>query len=149
MTKEKECWKKAIRDELDSIQANKVWKLVDKPRVMLDGKRANIIDSKWIFPKKLEAEGPIRFKAELMIRGFKARNVYDLKETYAPVSRLPVVRSLFATINKYDLFACQLDIKTAFLNGVSEEEIYMEIPDGLESDVHTKKTKMYKLESFI
>ena len=43
MTKEKECWKKAIKDELHSMQANKVCKLVDKPRVMLDGKRANIM----------------------------------------------------------------------------------------------------------
>ena len=54
MTKEIECWKKEIKDELDSMQANRVWKLVDKPRVILDGKRANIIDSKWIFKKKLE-----------------------------------------------------------------------------------------------
>ena len=119
---------------------------MDKPRVMLDGKRANIIDLKWIFKKKLEADGSIRFKARIVIRGFKDKNVYVLKETYAPVSRLPVVRSLLAIINKYDLFACQLDVKTAFLNGVLDEEIYMEIPDGLELDVHTKETKVCKLE---
>ena len=79
-----------------------------------------------------------------MIRGFKDKNVYDSKETYAPVSRLPVVRSLLEIINKYDLFACQLDVKTAFLNGVLDEEIYMEIPGGLELDVHTKETKVCK-----
>ena len=100
------------------MQANKVWKLVDKPRVMLDEKRTNIIDSKWIFKKKLEANGSIQFKARLVIKGFKDKNVYDLKETYAPVSKLPVVRSLLAIINKYDLFACQIDVKTAFLNKV-------------------------------
>ena len=64
------------------MQANKVWKLVDKTRVMLDGKRANI------FKKKLEADGSIRFKARLVIRGFNDKNVYDLKETYAPVSQV-------------------------------------------------------------
>ena len=51
-----------------------------------------------------------------MIRGFKDKNVCDLKETYEPVFKLPVVRSFLAIINKYDLFACQMDVKTAFLN---------------------------------
>ena len=88
------------------MQANKVQKLVDKSRVMLDGKRANIIDSKWIFKKKLEADGSIRF------------TVYYLKETYEPVFKLPVVRSLLVIINKYDWFACQIDVKIAFLNRV-------------------------------
>ena len=145
-SKEKECWKKAVKDELDSMQINNVWKLVDRPRLMSDGKKANIIDSKWIFKKKLETGGSTQFKARLVIRGFKDRTVYDLKETYAPVSRLPVVRSLLAIINKYDLFACQLDVKTAFLNGVLDEEIYMEIPDALEFHSHTKETKVCKLE---
>ena len=72
--------------------------------------------------------------------------MYDPKETYAPVSRLPVVRSLLAIINKYDLFACQLDVRTEFLNGVLDEEIYMEISDGLELHRHTKETKVCKLE---
>ena len=94
---------------------------------MLDGKTANIIDSKWIFKKKLEADGLIRFKGRLVIKGFKDKNVYYFKETYAPISRLPVIRSLLALIDKYNLFACQLDLKTEFLNGVLEEEIYMEM----------------------
>ena len=75
--------------------------------------------------------------------------MYDLEERYAPVSRLPVVRSLLAIINKYDLFSCQLDVKTAFLNGVLEGEIYMKNPDDLELDVHTKETNVFKLESLI
>ena len=44
-SKEKECWKKTVKDELDSMQSNNVWKLINIPRVMLDGKKANIIDS--------------------------------------------------------------------------------------------------------
>lgn len=62
-----------------------------------------------------------------MIWGFKDKNVYDLKDTYAPVFRLSVVKSLLVIINKYELDACQLDVMTALLNGLLEEEIYMEI----------------------
>lgn len=81
----------------------------------------------------------------MIIRGFKDKNVYDLKETYAPVSRMSLLRSMLAVINKYNLYACHLDVKTAFLNGVLEEEIYMEIPDGLEVDKDIKRTKVCKL----
>lgn len=94
----------------------------------------------------LKSDGNIRYKARLVIRGFKDKNKYDLKEKYTPVSRLPVIRAVLAAINKYDLVASQLDVKTAFLNGTLDEDIYMEIPDGLEIDQHTKETKVCKLE---
>lgn len=58
---------------------------------------------------------------------------------------MSLVRSMLAVINKYNLYACHLDVKTAFLNGVLEEEIYMEIPDGLEVDEDMKRTKVCKL----
>lgn len=93
-------------------------------------------------------DGTTRFKARLVIRGFKDKNsyVYDIKETCTPVSRLPVVRSVLAIINKYKLFACQLDVKTAFLNGLLNEEVYMEIPEGVDLDEASKQTKVCKLE---
>ncbi|CAH0550178.1 unnamed protein product [Brassicogethes aeneus] len=145
--KDKLNWKKAILEEIESLNTNKVWRFVDRPKVMLDRRKANVIDSKWIFKRKLEADGTTRFKARLVIRGFKDKRIYDLKETYAPVSRLSVVRSVLATINKYSLFARQLDVKTAFLNGVLDEEVYMEIPDGIiKLDDRSKQTKVCKLE---
>lgn len=142
---ERENWKNAVIEELESMQTNQVWTLVDRSTEMLDGKRANIIDSRWVFKRKLEADGSTRYKARLVTRGCKDKNVYDLKETYAPVSRLSLVRSILVIINKYNLYACQLDVKTAFLNGILEEEIYMEIPDGVEVNKNTKKTKVCKL----
>jgi len=69
-----------------------------------------------------------------------------LKETYAPVSRLAIVRAALAIINKLNLFACQMDVKTAFLNGTLEDDIYMSIPDGVECDEITKKNKICKLK---
>lgn len=82
----------------------------------------------------------------MVIRGFKDRNFYDFSETYAPVSRLPLVRAVFSIINKYDLDVTQLDVKTAFLNGILEDEIYMEIPDGEEVDVMDRQNMICKLK---
>ncbi|XP_044596960.1 uncharacterized protein LOC123273585 [Cotesia glomerata] len=82
--------------------------------------------------RKVECNGSIKYKARLVSRGFKDKNVYELKETYAPVSRLSLIRAVLSIINKEDLEACQMDVKTAFLNGELEEEVYMEIPKGLE-----------------
>ena len=59
----------------------------------MDAKQIHIIDSKWVFKRKVEKNGLIRYKSRLVIRGFKDKNVHDLKETCAPVSRQPVVRS--------------------------------------------------------
>ena len=114
---------------------------------MKDARKPNVLDSKCVFKKKLQQEGSVKHRARLVIRGFKDRNVYNLRETYGPVLRLPLIRAVLAIINKYDLDAHQLDVKTAFLNGELEEEIYMEIPDGYECDNITKTTKVCKLQT--
>ena len=145
-TAERGQWKQSVTEEYSSMDENQVWILVERPKFMKNGERANIIDSKWVFKTKIEKDGTIRRRARLVIRGFKDRNIYNLKETYAPVPRLPLVRAVLAIINYYDLEAYQLDVKTAFLNGELEEEIYMEIPDGYECDEKTKSTKVFKLQ---
>ncbi|CAB0037924.1 unnamed protein product [Trichogramma brassicae] len=66
--------------------------------------------------QKIDESGKEKFKARLVIRGFKDKNSYELKETYAPVSRLSTIRTALAIINKLNLDAVQLDVKTAFLN---------------------------------
>ena len=81
-----------------------------------------------------------------MIRGFKDKNLYDLQETYAPVSRLPLIRAVLAIINKYDLEVCQMDVKTAFLNSTLTDEVYMEIPEGLPCSKKIKANKVCKLQ---
>ena len=128
------------------MQENKVWEILDRPTKTLDGKKIHTIDSKWVFKRKTGEHGETGYKGRLVIRGFKDRNEYELRETYAPVSRLAVIRAALAIINKYDLEVHQMDVKTAFLNGVLEDEIYMEIPDGLECDPEDRKTKVCKLQ---
>ena len=139
-------WLEAINEELNSMQENNVWKIVDRPTKNKEGKKIHSIDSKWVFKKKTGDHGETVYKGRLVIRGFKDRNEYELKETYAPVSRLAVIRAVLAIINKYDLEVHQMDVKTAFLNGILEDEIYMEIPDGLECDPEDRKTKVCKLQ---
>lgn len=106
----------------------------------------DIIASRWVFKRKIEPDGNVKFKARLVIWGFKDKNIYELKETYAPVSRLPLVRAVIAIINKYKLKVYQLDVKTAFLNGVIDEEIFMEIPEGTQCFDQGRKDKVCKLK---
>ena len=139
-------WVEAINEELNSMQENNVWKIIDRPTKNKEGKKIYTIDSKWVFKKKTGEHGETVYIGRLVIRGFKDRNEYELKETYAPFSRLAIIRVALAIINKYDLEVHQMDVKTAFLNGILEDEIYMEIPDGLECDPEDRKTKVCKLQ---
>ena len=111
------------------MEENEVWKLVERPKI-IDGKRPNIIDSKWILKIKSKINNQIKYKARLVIRVFKNRKNYDLSETYALVSRLSLIRSVLTNANKSDRDV-PLDIKTAFLRGSIEEEIHMEIPESI------------------
>ena len=81
-----------------------------------------------------------------MIRGFKDRNEYDLQETYASVSRLPLILMTLAIANKFDLELCQMDVKTAFLIGHLNVLVFMEIPEGIECLTEIKQQKVCKLE---
>lgn len=139
-------WLDAIREKFNSLEKNEVWSLVDRPLHGKNGKKPNVIDSRWVFKQKLDSSGCTKHKARLVIRGFKDSNSYDLKETYAPVSRLTLVRTVLAMINYYDLEACQLDVKTAFLNDTIEDDIFMEIPDGMNllNEIRSKVCKLHK-----
>lgn len=139
-------WRKAIESELNSMRENDVWEVVKRPKTMCNGQKANIIDSRWVFKRKIESNNVTKFKARLVIRGFEDRNIYELKETYAPVSRSPLVRAVLAIANKYSLMISQLDVKTAFLNGTIDEEIYMEIPEGTQMNKNEQNDKVCELK---
>ena len=100
---------------------NDVRIIVDRPKTDKDGEKPNILDSRWVMKRKNENQANEKFKARLVVRGFKDRNEYDLRETYASVSRLAIVRLLLSVVNKYGLHIKQLDVKTAFLNPCNEK----------------------------
>ncbi|MBP1527053.1 MAG: DDE-type integrase/transposase/recombinase [Spiroplasma ixodetis] len=133
-------WKEAIEAEYNSIRDSGAILLVDRQPNM------NVIDSKWVFRVKLEPDGKKKYKARLVIRGFKERKVYEKYETYAPVAKISVVRLLIALANKYKTPLHQLDVKTAFLNGEIDNEVFIEIPKGFTNERKWKDTKVIKLQ---
>lgn len=119
-------WLKAIQSELDSLNSNQTWTLIDKPD------NVNIVSSKWVFTiKNNELGEPTRYKARLVARGFTQEYLQDFEETFAPVARISTLRFVLALANQYDLYAHHMDVKTAFLNGILKEDIYMEVPEGV------------------
>ena len=118
-------WKEAINDEVESILQNHMWELVDLP----PGSKP--LGYKWIFKKKMKANGSIdKYKARLVIKGYNKKEGFDYFDTYSPVTRISSIRVLIAIAAIHNLEIHQMDVKTAFLNGDLDEEIYMEQPEG-------------------
>ncbi|GJY41386.1 retrovirus-related pol polyprotein from transposon TNT 1-94 [Tanacetum coccineum] len=114
--------KEAINDEMDSILGNQTWELAELP------KGVRPIGSKWVFKKKLNPDGLISaFKARLVAKGYRQKEGIDYFDTYAPFARISSIRTLIAVKR---LYIHQMDVKTTFLNGYLNEEVYMEQPEG-------------------
>ena len=139
-------WREAIDNELNALRNKQVYSIIEKAKVYDKNKKPNVLSSRWVFKRKVDESGNVKFKGRLVTRGYQDRNEYDLRETYAPVSRLSLVRAFLIIANKYRLCLKQLDIETAFLYGDLDEEIYLEIPEGVNVDCETKKNFLWKLE---
>ena len=110
---------------MKSLISNRTWKLVD----LSPG--CKTIGCKWVLRKKLKPNGSIdKFKARLVAKGFKQKSDLDFFDTFYPVTRITSIRLLIAIAAIFDLKIHQMDVKTAFLNGDLEEEIYMEQPES-------------------
>ncbi|RZB91995.1 Retrovirus-related Pol polyprotein from transposon TNT 1-94, partial [Glycine soja] len=132
-------WQEAINDEMDSLESNKTWHLVDLPP------GCKPIGCKWILKKKLKPDGTVdKYKARLVAKGFRQRENVDFFDTFSPVTRITSIRVLISLAAIHSLVVHQMDVKTAFLNGELEEEIYMEQPEGFV--IHGQEDKVYKLD---
>ena len=101
--------------------SNHTWKLVELPP------KVKLIGCKWVFKRKLKLDGTIdKFKAHLIDKGYKQKHNVDYFDTYSPVTRIASIRILLSIASIYKLVVHQMDVKTTFLNGDLEEEIYME-----------------------
>jgi hypothetical protein len=133
-TPEAQWWQEAVNCEMESILHNHTWELVDLP----PGHKP--LGCRWIFKKKLKVDGSVdKYKAKLVIKGYRQKEGVDFFDTYSPVTRITSIRMLiaFASINNLEIH--QMDVKTAFLNGDLDEEIYMEQPEGFVAPGNEKK----------
>ena len=120
-------WVMAMQEELNNFTRNEVWVLEAPP------KDKNIIGTKWVFRNKQDEHGVvIRNKARLVAKGFSQVEGLDFGETFAPVARLEAIRILLAYSSHHNIKLYQMDVKSAFLNGVINELVYVEQPPGFE-----------------
>lgn len=115
---------------MESIVKNRTWKLCALPS------GANLISTKWVYEIKSEQDGEARQKARLVARGFTQELGVDFQETYSPVVKYTTLRLLFAHAVKSDLEIRHLDVKTAFLQGDLEEDVYIQQPEGYVDPYH-------------
>jgi hypothetical protein len=118
-------WVDAMNREIQSIQKNKTWELVKLPA----GKKP--IGLKWVFKLKRNSEGDVvKHKARLVAKGYVQKHGVDYEEVFAPVARLDTVRVLLALAANQGWKVHHLDVKSAFLHGELEEEVYVSQPEG-------------------
>jgi hypothetical protein len=121
-------WREAMNSEIQSMYTNQVWNLEDLPEGIVP------IGCKWIFKRKIGADGRIdTYKARLVAKGYRQRQGIDYDETFSPVAMIKSIRVLLAIAAHLDYEIWQMDVKTAFLNGNLEEEVYMIQPEGFTS----------------
>ncbi|GJZ37400.1 retrovirus-related pol polyprotein from transposon TNT 1-94 [Tanacetum coccineum] len=134
-----ESWIVAMQEELNQFIANDVWELVPQPKNM------KIIETKWVFRNKLDENGSVsRNKARLVAQGYNQQEGIDYNETYAPVARLESIRILLAHAYALDFKLFQMDVKSAFLNGFINKEVYVAQPPGFID--FEKPNHVYKLK---
>ena len=133
-----EKWRMAMDSEISSIEKNKTWELVDLPP------KAKTIGVKWIFKTKLNEHGEVdKYKARLVAKGYSQQQGIDFTEVFAPVARMDTVRLILALAACRGWTIFQLDVKSAFLYGELNEDVYIDQPKG-----YIKKGsehKVYKL----
>jgi hypothetical protein len=114
-----------MREEYQSIMKNDVWNIVPRP----EGK--SLVNSKWIYKIKHAADGSVKkYKARFVARGFSQVEGIDYEETFSLVSQYTSIRTIIVIVVSMSWKLHQMDVKTIFLNGEIEEEVYIEQPKG-------------------
>ncbi|PKI65210.1 hypothetical protein CRG98_014359 [Punica granatum] len=115
----------AMKSEIDSMSENLVWDLVDHPEGIVP------IENKWVFKIKIDVDGKVEtYKARLVAKGYRQRQRVDYEETFSPIAMLKSIRIMLAIGAHYNYEVWQMYVKTAFLNGYTEEDIFHELTQG-------------------
>jgi hypothetical protein len=128
-----------MTEEYQSIIKNDVWEIVPRP------KRKDVVSSKWLYKIKHVVYGSIdKYKERFVAHGFSQKEGIDYEETFSHVAKYTSIRTIIALATKMRWKLHWMDVKKYFLNGVIEEEVYIEQPQGFE--VKYRKTHVYKLK---
>jgi hypothetical protein len=118
-----------MHEKLENFERNQVWELVDSPP------GCKPIGTKWVWKNKEGEKGEVvRNKSRLVAQGFSQKEGIDYEETFATVACLEAIRILLAFSVAKGFKLHQIDVRSAFLNGVLEEEVYVRQPPGFESE---------------
>ncbi|GJV00258.1 putative ribonuclease H-like domain-containing protein [Tanacetum coccineum] len=131
-------WVEAMQEELLQFKLQQVWVLVDLPT------GAKVIGTKWVYRNKKDERGVVvRNKARLVAQGHRQEEGIDYDEVFAPVARIEAIRLFLAFASFMGFIVYQMDVKSAFLYGTIDEEVYVSQPPGFVDPEHP--TKVYKV----
>ncbi|GJS38851.1 putative ribonuclease H-like domain-containing protein [Tanacetum coccineum] len=131
-------WVQAMQEELLQFKLQQVWVLVDLPHGM------KVIGTKWVYRNKRDERGVVvRNKARLVAQGYTQEEGIDYDEVFAPVARIEAIRLFLAFASFMGFIVYQMDVKSAFLYGTIDEEVYVSQPPGFVDPDHPKK--VYKV----
>ena len=108
-----------MKDEMDSLLENQTWELAELPV----GKKA--LHNKWVYRIKNENDGSKRYKTRLVVKGFQQKKGIDYTEIFSPVVKISTIRLVLRMVVAKNFHLEQLDVKTSFLHGDLEEDLYM------------------------
>lgn len=135
-------WMTSMDAEMSAFSLNSVWTLVEPP------KDCNVVGCKWIYKTKRDNAGNVvKYKSRLVAQGFSQKFGVDYDEVFAPVVKQSTFRMFLTKASKDNMFVHHVDVKTAFLNGELEENIYMKQPKGYINEDHPNH--VYKLNKSI
>ncbi|GJY71554.1 retrovirus-related pol polyprotein from transposon TNT 1-94 [Tanacetum coccineum] len=129
----------AIQDEIHKFDRLKVWELVPCPDYVM------VIGLKWIYKVKLDEYGDVlKNKARLVAKGYRQEEGIDFEESFAPVARIEAIKIFIANAATKNMIIYQMDVKSAFLNGNLQEEVFVSQPEGFEDP--DNPTYVYRLK---
>ena len=104
---------------MDSLLGNQTWELTELPV----GKKA--LHNKWVYRIKNEHDDNKRYKTRLVVKGFQQKEGIDFTEIFSPIVKMSTIRLVLGMVAAENLHIKQLDVKTTFLYGDLEKDIYM------------------------